>query len=202
MHEEAPQELASWERHHLPFLSVLRPVLEGDVGVGDVDDPMVGECGPVDVSGEVLEDDLGALLCDVDMRMPLDAADGPREVETRDLGAQGLEELGFEDLCESFLRCEAESVDPLDGAVWSACNCGHEAVDVGVVHEGPGPGMEDGHDGRVTAESLGLRVSGELEDGLSGRLEQERVSVLLELPDDEPELLRDGEDDVEVGDWK
>ena len=100
------------------------------------------------------------------------------------------------------MRCEAESVDPLDGAVWSESSGGHEAVDVGVVHEGPGPGMEDGHDGRVTAESLGVWVSGELEDGLSRGLEEERVGRLLELPDDEPDLLRDGEDDVEVGDWK
>ncbi len=67
-----------------------------------------------------------------------------------------------------------------------------------MVQQGLAPGVQDGRDAQLHAET----VLAKLQQGLAGRGEQERIEGALVLPDERVEHMRQREDQVEVRHWQ
>ena len=85
-------------------------------------------------------------------------------------------------------------------AVSGQSTSGDDAMEVWVVEEGLGPGVEDGDESDVCAEVLG--IGSELFEGLGSGVEEDTVEGALVSQGEGSELLRQGEDDVEVRGWQ
>ncbi len=81
-------------------------------------------------------------------------------------------------------------LDP-GGAVRGEATGGDEEVDVGVVGQGTGPGVEDGEDGGAAADPLG--IVGQGLDGGSGLPEEDTVDEALVGAGQGAELGRESE---------
>jgi hypothetical protein len=73
---------------------------------------------------------------------------------------------------------------------------GHEAMDVGMIEELLRPGVEDDEDANGAANEAA--VASEFDDGLGRGLHQQGVAVTLVGAQEFAELLRHGDNDMEV----
>ena len=73
---------------------------------------------------------------------------------------------------------------------------GHDTVQVRVMHQSLAPGVQHGDEADLGAQVLG--IGGDRAQGLGGGAEQDVVDDGLVLVGDRRDLLRHGEDDVEV----
>src|SRR5688500_2687990 len=81
-------------------------------------------------------------------------------------------------------------------AVRSQTAAGDDTMQVGMVLEGAGPGVE--HAGEANLRAEPLRIVSELEQGLRDGLEEQIVEHECVPPGQPPKLGGKGEDDVEV----
>ncbi len=75
---------------------------------------------------------------------------------------------------------------------------GNETVDVGVVLQRGGPGMEYGHDGQGSTDVA--RVAAQLEERLGGGFDEQGVYLALVAAGQGPQFPGQGKHKVEVGD--
>jgi len=156
--EEAGNEVLDLERHAAGLEGSGVGVAEGDLVVLEAFDAVVGEGDTVDVAREVE----GRALAVADL---LDVGD-PGFVFVPKVGigfvyepgtSEGVSHLGAKDLGEGVSWEEEARVGRLDpdGAAGGEAAGGDEEVDVGVVGEGAGPGVEYGENRDATADPLG-----------------------------------------------
>jgi hypothetical protein len=74
---------------------------------------------------------------------------------------------------------------------------GNQAVNVGVVLQGPGPGVQNSQDADLSADIA--RVPGQLLEGLGCRTHKDGIEEVLVLANHASQGLWQGKDDVEVG---
>ena len=84
------------------------------------------------------------------------------------------------------------------GAVIGHAAAGDQAVDVRVVEQLLGPGVQDGEHADGAADVA--RIAGQFDDGLGGGLHQQGVAVTLVGAQRVPQFLGHGDGDVEIGD--
>jgi len=210
MQEEPAQELVDGKGDGLQAAAVsvvLDP--EADDVVGEPGEAVVGEGDAVGVAGEVVEERIGAGLGRLAEHDPGSATQGAvdggeRCGETgveRGGAVEGVEEAGAEDARQGAYG-EEEAVaggDPA-GVVGGEGATGDDAVQVDVQAEVAAPGVQNGDDAGGAAEMTG--VGGEGAQGRGGGLEQEVVGQAAVVQGDRVEVVRQSEDDVEVGDGK
>jgi hypothetical protein len=178
-----------------------------------VRDAVVGEGDAASVAGEVAGGE-GCVASGggLDVDDPADAAaSGVAECASEPCGVvvggvelaggEGVGEAGAEVLLEpggeeSVRKQERVAAGP-PGAAGEAAS-GDEGVDMGVVTEVGGPGVQDGRDAEPGAVALASEV---LQDG-GGGVEHRAVDEGIVAQGDGPQLAREGEDDLEVRDWQ
>ena len=74
----------------------------------------------------------------------------------------------------------------------------NDAMDVWMIHQCLGPGMQDSQDSDFRAEMFGICCQGE--EGLGGSTEEEGITTSLVRAKEVVEFTRDGKDHVEVWD--
>lgn len=180
--EKASQELLSRKPHRAPMSALSVAILEEDVGRGDLENAMVGECRAMNISREIAEDAVGAVFRGVDVNDPRGAEDRPRKVESVDLGAHEGHQLGSEHFGKDFVGSEPGSVDAAPLSLFIDDAGGDEAVDVRVELECAGPGVEDGHDADVAAGVAW--VAGDLEERARSGGDERAIEDALMLAND------------------
>lgn len=88
-------------------------------------------------------------------------------------------------------------MDPA-GVIWGQTSGWDEAVDMRVSEQVLAPGMQDGEESDLGAQVLG--IGGHLEKGFRTSAEQEVIEDLFVLQHQWRELMRQGEDNVDIGD--
>jgi|SRR5215467_5538483 len=88
-------------------------------------------------------------------------------------------------------------MDPA-GVIWGQTSGWDEAVDMRVSEQVLAPGMQDGEESDLGAQVLG--IGGYLEKGFRTSAEQEVIEDLFVLQQQLRELMRQGEDNVDIGD--
>ena len=88
-------------------------------------------------------------------------------------------------------------MDPAS-VIWGQTSGGDQAVDMRMSEQILAPGMQNGEESDLRSQVFG--ISGYLEQGLGTGAEQEVIEDLLVLQRQWGELVRQGEDNVDVGD--
>ena len=180
----------------------------------DGDEPRIGDRGAMRVAGEIGKHSLGA----AEGRLGVDD-EGALPQRSHALGERGsLGERGQvaeeAELAASEGRRQAVEEQPSEGlrqgpdgeqeigfasdpslAVEGDAAAGDEAMDMRVMGQRLPPGVQDGDESDPSAEALG----GERHERLRGGAHQQAVDRLLVLESDLGHRLRQGEDNVEVG---
>jgi hypothetical protein len=115
------------------------------------------------------------------------------------LSLQGGDELTPEDATE-YVDGQEEGIAGMDpaGLIWGQTSGGDHAVDMRMMEQVLTPGMQDGEEADLRSQVFG--VGGHLEKSLRTGAEQEVINDLLVLQRQLAELVRQGEDNMDVGD--
>jgi hypothetical protein len=185
---------------------------EADPFAVDTNQPMRRDGDPVGVAPKVIEESLGPGEGTLGVNQPVFPIefvfeqaksflliDGKLGAVTNAPVVEGSREL-FEELAAEKL---GEGLDGKEKSGTGACPTGKtlvepptgdDAMQVGMEHELPSPGMKHGGEAKKSAES----VLSEGEEGFGGGLEEESEDDSGVALGDGPELARQREDDVEV----
>ena len=197
--QKAPDELVGRQRHGLPALVLGLLLAEADVAVLDREHPALGQRDPVAIATQGVQDLLRALDGGFAVDDPPLAPDrlGDDEVRpclTHQRPKQSTEELGEGMDGHQGGRAGRAPLGPVGGDPSGRDQAGH----VRMVGEGTGPGLEDTQDPHEAADIVGVRR--ELQQRWGRRAEHNVIAVLWVTPDEVPQLVGPGEDDVNVGD--
>lgn len=109
-----------------------------------------------------------------------------------------LHELGTKDKREGTDRDQEiiSSWQPVV-AVGRESSCGNQTMDMGMVEQCPGPGMEDRDDTYSPSEIT--RIGCKFRQGVAGRFDEDGIKNPLMAPEQGTKFLGEGEDEVEVG---
>jgi len=183
MKKEPADKLVGLEGHGLltVMVGIIAPE-EGNLSVLGVEDAVITDRDPMGISGEVLQDAVGAIEGGFAIDGPLILVEAPQEgfkgsgiLEMTEVGGKGqissleaifeeAEELAFEQ-CRQDSDGEEESFaagDPA-AAVGRQTAAGDDPVEVGMIHEVLAPGMENTDHPHLGAEMFG--VLGEFQEG-------------------------------------
>jgi len=160
-------------------------VAEGDAVAVTSDNPAIGDGDTEDVTGEIVEHRIGAVLPGRDMHHP---ALGP------DLGRQGeIRKARFEDGTKAAAYQLGqhpggeEKVVPgrmPDVTIRRQAAAGHQAMDMGVIVEFLRPRMQDCKHAWCAADPFW--IADEIDDGAGGHFDQRAVALSLVLSDFSP----------------
>jgi len=197
--QEAGDEAAGLQGAVVDPAGAVVAVAEGDEAVLEALEAAVDQGDTIDVAGEVAEDGLtGAGVLEVDD--PALAPDVRGNLVVEAGLAEGSAQLGAEEDGQSPARDEevgSPGGDPAGRGPVAPSPGGDQEVNVGVVEQGPRPGVQDSETAGPGAEVAG--VGGELEEGLSGRGHQQAVDDLLMRAGEAAQLGGQREGDEEVG---
>ena len=183
MKKEPADKLVGLEGHGLltVMVGIIAPQ-EGNLAVLEGEDAVITDRDPMGISGEVLQDAVGAIEGRFAIDDPLILVEVPQEgfkgsgiLEMTEVGGKGqissleaifeeAEELAFEQ-CRQDSDGEEESFaagDPA-AAVGRQTAAGDDPVEVGMIHEVLAPGMENTDHPHLGAEMFG--VLGEFQEG-------------------------------------
>ena len=112
---------------------------------------------------------------------------------------QAGDELTAEDATE-YADGQEEGIAGMDpaGVIWGQTSGGDQAVDMRMSEQVLAPGMQDGQESDFSPQMF--RIGGYLQQGLRTGAEQEVIEDLLVLQRQLAELVRQGEDNVDIGD--
>jgi hypothetical protein len=195
--EKAADELLDRQATAVEFAGAGLAVAEGHPTLGEALQPAVGEGHAEEVAGEVVEHRLAG-----PRRLGMDdppLAPGLGRNERQEAGlAQVGPDLGPEEDGQGPAGQQAVPMarEAPGLFVFGEAAGGDEQVDVRVVEQGPGPGVQDAEQAGAGAEVAGIGRQGE--QGLGRRPEQEPIEELLVGPGDGPQLGRQGEGHQEV----
>jgi hypothetical protein len=214
--QEAPDELGKGEGQSSRPMAAVVFEAEGDGGVIDVKQTVVGDGDAMGVAGEVLEDVLGSLEGRLGVDDPLGATgltqkviEGLRlpvagessvefEAPVAERGAQRPDELAAEEAAEDTHRQEEAGPTGLPGAsVLGQTPGGDHTVDVRVMDQGLAPGMEDDEEADPSAEVA--RVGGDVLKRPCCRAQEKGVDEVGAVQGERRQALGQREDDVGVG---
>jgi len=217
MDEEAPQEIVRRDCHDLLLagLSVVLPA-EGDAIVLEADEAMVRDRDAVGVASQVVEDVFGS----AEGRLGIDDPVLGKELSEESLEACGCceflertmeldlaleqkllergRELAAEDAAENPDRQEeaGRGGDP-SGAVKREAAARYDAVDMRMVLEVLSPGVQHAEQSDIGTQVL--RVASDFEQRGGTGTKEQIVEQPLVLQHECRQLMRQGEDDMEVG---
>lgn len=215
--EEAAEELLRVESHDalLAAVSIIAPAEADSLSI-EGREPMVGDGHAVGVATEIVQH-MGRAAegwLGVDEPLLLGEPDGqifePCRITEIGCGpaavelvvavevAQSTEELLVEHPSQCWNGQEEQRVFGVDPSlmIGRQAAAGDDAVDVIMAEQVRAPGVEDGEEPNLGAETLG--IGGHFEQGLGGGVEQQIKKSLGAGERQRVEFVRDGEDDVEV----
>ena len=115
--------------------------------------------------------------------------------------AEPVSELAADELGQGLGRDQKAAAGGAPGAaVGRHPATGHQAVDMRVIEQLLGPGMEHGQHADGAADEAA--IAGELDDRLGGGLDQCAVPITLVRAQRRTQLLGHGNDHVEIGGWQ
>jgi hypothetical protein len=174
-------------------------VTETDLPILDREQTAIGQRDPVDIPAQVLQDLLWALHG----RFAVDHPPlGPDRLGQSQIGSfltHQSEKQSAKELREGMDRHEVSLAgrSPL-GPISGEPAGRHQTVDVQMIDKRPRPGVQDIQDPDQAAHIM--RVRGQLDKRLRRGAPQDVVQVFLVSADQLPQLLGQGQDDMEVGD--
>ena len=197
--QKAADTLLGREGHGVPPMGPGVHIAKADLALVDGEHAGVGQGDAMDLSAQVVEHVFRALHSRLTIDDPVG---GPDRLGKVQIGAL-LVYQGTEPTAEHFRegpdRHEVRLASRPPLVVVSRDPTGwHQTVHVWMVGEGPGPGVQ--HTQNPDQAPHVMRVRGTREERLSRRSDQDVVSVVLVLADELPQLLGQGEDDMNVGD--
>jgi hypothetical protein len=196
--QQAANELQRRQGHGFPAVMVGVLVAETDLAILDREHAAIGQDAPVDIPAQGAEYLFGPLQgwFTVD-----DPPFGPNRLGQRQIGSfltHQIEKQSAKELREGLHRHEVSlagrsPLGPVGGnpARW------HQAMDVRMVDQSPGPGVQDTQDPDQAPYIMGVR--GERDERLCRGSEQDVVQVSLVGARKRPQLLGQGQDDMKVG---
>ena len=215
MGQETADEFVGGQRHDLldrrAGFSVVK-ILEGDRPLVDAENPVIGDGDAVDVAPQIANQVGGVVEGLLGIDHPVVAAQRLKQRLPAGFGGkrglsaqaqlamiveclQGSEELAPEDLGQRFDAKQEVLGGAHEGAaVVLERSAGDDAVDVRVVVQRLAPGMQDHDDAQFAVP----QVLGKGLEGLGGEREQQAVDPLGVVARQGDQVMRQGEDDVEV----
>ena len=216
--EKSSDEFHRVDGHGLDGSLLAVFVREGDLSVGKIEDPAVGDRDPVRVAADVVDDAVGV----VERRFHVDdPCLGPQDVFQLSETVRGCifgrvsgecefgfvvrllqveHELAPEDLRQGAFRKKPVvfAGDPVL-AVRGQRSRGNDDMDVEMVRKRLVPGMKKGHEAEFAAESV-VRVRAELQQGFRHGFEQNVDCDFPVAENNRIQIVRDGEHVVEIFD--
>lgn len=200
MLQESPEKFVGGEGHLLGPTVAVVAVAEGHGVVGAGDEGAIGDGRAVNVAAEVAEDRVVSVDHGLGVDDPARAgAEGGDRHAREHLSRRG-EKLSGEEASEwldGHEEAPSSTGHRMPGAIGSECAARHDHVNVRVVDEGAGPGVEHGEHTDLAAQVA--LVGGELGEGGVCRAEEDVDESALMLAHEPAELGGQGEDDVVVG---
>jgi len=195
--EEEGDEFLRWERPAPDRACAGVDVSEGDAVVLEALDAFVGEGDAVDVASQILGDG-HAIASVLDLEGPATGEESPGDTVQETGSLQAVADLGPEDDGDGVSREEEVTMcgKVPSVAVLREPADGDEEMDVGVVIEVAGPGVEDGED--AGSSSNPVRVLGDGQDGGGGGLLNEGVDLALMGAGEAAKFGGEGEGDQSV----
>jgi len=198
MLQEAADELRG--RQGGDHLSFGVPVLisKSDLGRVKFEDAIVAEGHPKDIRSQILEHGLSAAGW-FTVHDPVLLPGLRRHLAVEGSFLEGITELGAEDLAERFNGRQKSGMlggKPLLGIGGEPAS-GHQIMDMGMVVEIAGPGLEDTDEAELATHPTG--VEGELLQSRRGSTEQEIVNQLLVAAGEFSQGAGESEGHQEVG---
>lgn len=198
-------------------VGVISPA-KSDLIVGEGNQAMVGDGDAMGIAGEIAEDMMGTAEGWFGVDNPLVTEQGAQEgVEsfmvlqrTKRAGEdellllesefESVDELAAKDTAEHF-HGEEEGIAGMDPAVvvGGKTSGRNQTVQVRMEQHVLSPTMQHSKETDVCAEMLG--ISGNLEQGLGGGMKQQVVEDLFIDQSQMREMMRHGEDDVDIRNW-
>ena len=197
--QEAPDTFLGWESHGVPTMGpgVLRA--NTHVAIVEGEHPVVREGDTVDIPAPVAKHSFRALHARLAIDDPRGSPDRRGDGQIRALLTHQGAAAAPEELRKRLDGHEGRRTSGSPFGPISRDPTGRDqAVDVRMVDQGPGPGMQHTQDPHQTAHVM--RVRGELHAGLRGGPQEDVVQRVLVWTDQRPQLLRPSKDDVEGGD--
>ena len=178
MLKEATNEFVALDAAGVPAGRFAPLVLYSDGVIVETDDAGVGDGNAEDVSRKIFEHGLLALAPRGDVDDPALAPDGLRDDKVGTfLFEQSLELIAHQlgqgiDRDQKHIACRM----PIAAVVGNAA-AGDKTMNVGVIEQLLGPGVQDGkHPNGTTDEAA---IAGEFDDGIGGRFHQQGVAISL-----------------------
>jgi hypothetical protein len=197
MRQKTAHELQRWQGHGLPALVLSILIAEADVTILDREQPAIGQCDPVNITAQVVQNPLRALQ---GRFAGDDPALGPHRLrygQVRPFLTHQRPKHPAKELREGV---NGHQIGPAgwlprgpiggDPAGWGA------AVHVRMGGEGTGPGVQPTEAPDQPTDIM--RLGRELDERLGRGAKQAVVPVLLMPPDELPQLLRHGAAHVKV----
>lgn len=155
--EEAPDEILRTKPDALDLLGAIVPITEGDLGLFEAFDPAVGDGDAKDIPAEVLQDLLavaGVLAVDDPVLLP----DGGWDL----IEPAPFLESGAEFAAKDFAQGKAGNqedgmagLNPLLALAGKSAGADQQ-MDVGMIKQGPGAGVQDGQHRQSSAHIAGI----------------------------------------------
>jgi hypothetical protein len=198
MLKEAADELRGRQGDDLLGFGVSVLISKSDLGMVKFEDAIVAEGHPKEIRRQIFEHGLSA-AGRFTVHDPVLLPGLRRHLAVEGSFLEGITELGAEDLAESFDGRQKSGMlggKPLLGIGGEAAS-GHQIMDMGMVVEIAGPGLEDTEEAELATHPTG--VEGELLQSRRGSTEQEIVNQLLVAAGEFSQEVGESEGHQEVG---
>jgi hypothetical protein len=195
---KAPEALVGGPRQGVPTLVLGVLVAKAHLAILDAAETGVGQRAPVDISAQVVQDFLRAWHRRLAVDHPLRGPDHLGNDQVRAFLAHQSETQATKQLREGLDGDEVGRARwPPCGAVGGDPASRHQAVDMRMVGQGAGPGVEATQDAHQAAHIM--RVHGECDERLGCGAQPHIVQVFWVAADEVVERLGQGQDPMQGG---